>query len=32
LVNIDQQLKNGIYVLKVTGNNNVTSTQKLIKK
>ena len=32
LVNIDQQLKSGIYVLKVTGNNNVTSTQKLIKK
>lgn len=29
---IDRQLHNGIYALKVTGNNNISTTQKLIKK
>ncbi len=32
LLKIDQQFKNGIYALKVTGNNNISATQKLIKK
>jgi hypothetical protein len=32
LLNIDKQLKNGIYALKVTGNNNLSTTQKLIKR
>lgn len=31
-VKIDQQFKSGIYALKVTGNNNISATQKLIKK
>ncbi len=32
LLNIDKQLKNGIYALKVTGNNNISTTQKIIKR
>jgi Secretion system C-terminal sorting domain len=32
LVRIDEHLKNGVYVIKVTGNNNISATQKLIKK
>ena len=29
---IDKQLQNGIYAVKVTGNNNISITQKIIKK
>lgn len=32
LLNINTSLKNGIYALKVTGSNNISTTQKLIKR
>lgn len=32
LLNINKNLNSGIYVLKVTGNNNISSTQKFIKR
>lgn len=32
LLNIDTQLKSGIYALKVTGSDNISITQKLIKR
>lgn len=32
LFSIQSQLKNGVYALRVTGNNNISITQKIIKK